>query len=344
MDLNSTDNILNQLSDMGEKDLNQVDLSISLVVKQKEADCYYQSMNIALDIEVKNWLKNHIVKFLNTLKEKDSLDNNVFNVGDYNLEIKKQDQIAKFDLNRNENLKLKKDQLISAISNPDPQFEEQNTNFQFVKVSYQSNKAYFCFYRGTKKNTKKRRYAIKNANQFQFFDSTVIDLGGNADFIIIEDYIFILNIKNFEYAFDFRDHINDLRDKNIAEIISMPFFSGEDSNKLEFEKACKTYIYSRSLANIQPDTIAALQQKFEDRCNELSEIKRKEPSDELAKEEYKKKHGTLWDLFDYIDIENYKIKFNPGEKPSPLIHFFSDKIAKSFLTESIKVVSSYEKN
>ena len=87
----------------------------------------------------------------------------------------------------------------------------------------------------------------------------------------------------------------------------MEFFNGVGSNPEEFAVACKKYIHSRSLAQIQQDTLEVLQQNFEDRCNELSRIQNAVPEDDAEQEEYKKKFGSLWDLFDFIDVENYKL-------------------------------------
>lgn len=94
----------------------------------------------------------------------------------------------------------------------------------------------------------KKLMVFKNANQFVFAEDTVIDLGGNVDFFIMADHIFIINVKSFENAFDYKDHIAELRDQNLAQIVSMPFFEGETSNKELFEESCKKFIQSRGLA------------------------------------------------------------------------------------------------
>lgn len=182
---------------------------------------------------------------------------------------------------------------------------------------------------------------FKNSNQFVFIDDSIIDVGGNIDFFIVDDYIFIINVKNFEYAFDYRDHINVLRNQNLTQIISMPFFDHEGSNKSIFEESCKRFFYSRSLAQIKPETLNAIQANFQDRCTELAYIKDNVPTEQVEKEKYMLKYGTLWDLFEYIDLENYKIVFSEGF-PKTLLHFFADKIVRSFLTEDFKVASAYE--
>lgn len=343
MDINDTNNLLYILSEASEDQLSEIDISLSLIRKQKESDAYYQSLEISLASDVKKWLKKHIVRTLNTLRQKDSEGNYKFFVADYNHEIQKNDTIAKFDVTESEELMDKKNKLITAVRNSDPLFPEKYTNFQIVSITHQTEQVFFCFYRGVKKSSSKRKRAVfKNTNQFEFIDHTIIDLGGNFDFILFGNHIFILNVTNFEYAFDYRDHINKLRDENLTKIISMPFFNDERSNKKEFEESCKTFIYSRVLAQINSETLSALQDNFEARCNELAEIKRNVPEDPLEKEKYIKKYEKLWQLFEYIDVNEYKIIYKKGDSPTPLIHFFADKIVKSFLTESIKVATSYE--
>jgi len=54
------------------------------------------------------------------------------------------------------------------------------------------------------------------------------------------------------------------------------------------------------------------------------------------------KHSSIWGLFDHIDLENRKVIYHEGASPKPLIHFFADKIVKSFLTEDYKVAIAYE--
>lgn len=211
-----------------------------------------------------------------------------------------------------------------------------------MKLTYEERSAYFCYYRGIKKNSSRKKSVLKNANQFVFVDEAIIDIGGNIDFFIVDDFIFIINVKNFEFAFDYRDHINDLRDQNITQIVSMPFFDDERSNKEVFEESCKRFIYSRSLAQIKPETLTAIHDNFQDRCNELSQIKANLPENHAEKERYMAKYGTIWELFEYIDLDNRKIIFEEGASPRALLHFFADKIVKSFVTEDFKVAVAYE--
>lgn len=348
MDLNHNDNIIYKISnlELTDESLNNVDLSFHLVRMQKEADSFYQSSGIQLAPDVIKWVKKSIVKTLQGLRELDDTESKVFLIGNYNHEIKINDRIAKFELSEDQGLLDKVRKLTAALRSPDPEYPEKHTSFQIVKLTLGEQTAYFCYYRGVRKNSmrtsSKKLMVIKNANQFIFTEDTIVDLGGNIDFFIVGDFIFIINVRNFEFAFDYRDHINEQRDRNLTEIISMPFFDGEDSNKGKFEESCKRYIHSRGLAQIKRDTLTAIQTNFEARCTELSQIKANLPADQAEQERYKKKYSTIWELFEYIDLDNRKIIFKEDASPRALLHFFADKIVKSFVTEDFKVAVAYE--
>ncbi|MCY7971048.1 DUF4868 domain-containing protein [Bacillus spizizenii] len=349
MNLNDTQNIINVLTELDERkedDLSKFDFSLYLLKKQKEADIYYQSSEVALASDVQVWAKKQLIGKLKDLKKQEGDEGGQFYIGDYNDEIQRKEQLAKLDMDKSQTLKKKKDDLIKAIRNNSEMYDEKKTNFIIARVMYNGNEALFGYYRGdkgAKKNTsRKRKLIFKNTNQFEFVEHTVIDLGGNFDFILIDNMIFIDNVTNFEYTFDYRDEINKKRDANLETIVSMPFFEGPEADIEEFEKSCKRFIFSRGLAQIQPDTLDALQEKFEERCNELSILKQRTPQNPEEQEKYKEGLGTIWDLFSFIDFENKRIKFKKGENPKPLIHFFADKIARSFLTENYKVVAAYE--
>ncbi len=345
MDLNQRDNLIHRISVMTEAELTNVDLSLHLVRLQKESDPSYQSTEIQLAPDVIRWVKKNIVKTLQGLKEIDDSGSDIFLVGDYNHEITVNDRIAKFAYADRREIREKAGRLIAALSHPDPEYPEKHTKFQIVKLTYNEQTAYFCYYRGIKKNSMrstKRLMVFKNANQFVFAEDTVLDLGGNIDFFLIGDHIFIVNVKAFENAFDYRDHIAELRDHNLSQLVAMPFFDGESSNKASFESSCKNFIHSRGLAQIKPETLSAVQENFQARCAELSRIRANVPEDPTEQEKYKKRYGTIWELFEYIDLENRKIVYVEGASPTALIHFFADKIVKSFLTEDFKVAVAYE--
>ncbi|MCY8346628.1 DUF4868 domain-containing protein [Bacillus haynesii] len=355
MDLNHKDNIINVLSKLDEKnedDLMKFDYSIYMVKKQKKADIYYQASEVSLAPDVLLWAKKQLLNQLNLLKKQGEEDADKFYVGDYNEEIHRKEQLAKLDMNGILTLKKKKDDLISAIRNNSDMYDEKATNLLVARVMINGEEALLGYYRsdkGAKKNAGRKKskgfgkkLIYKNTNQFEFVEHTVIELGGNFDFILIGDYIFINNVTYFEFAFDYRDEINKKRDANLEKITSMQFFKGSEVDTEKFQTVCKRYIFSRSLAQIQPETLEILQENFEDRCSELSLLKRGIPEEPEEQKRYKEELGTIWDLFDFIDFENKRIKFKEGDNPKPLIHFFADKIARSFLTEDYKVVAAYE--
>ncbi|MCL8470499.1 Kiwa anti-phage protein KwaB-like domain-containing protein [Bacillus subtilis] len=351
MNLNDNDNIINILSGLDEteeSDLAKFDYSLYMLKKQKKADVYYQASQVSLAPEVLVWAKKQLVNQIRVLKKNDEDDTNQFYVGDYNDEIQRKEQLAKLDMSNSQTLKKRKDDLISALRTNSDMYDEKTTNFIVARVMLDGQEALFSYYRGdkgAKKNAgrkKTKRIIYKNTNQFEFVEHTVIDLGGNFDFVLIDNFIFINHDTNFQYTFDYRDEINEKTEANLALITSMPFFEGEEADTEEFQVICKRFVYSRSLAQIKPDTLGALQEKFEERCNELSLLRQNIPQSPEEQEKYKNELGTIWDLFEFIDFDNKKIKFKKGESPKPLIHFFADKIARSFLTEEYKVVAAYE--
>lgn len=345
MDINNSDNILSKLCGLNESDYNDINFSFSLVSKQKESDSFYQSTELALAPEVIKWMKKHIISELKELRTPDESGALIFNFADYNHEIAKLDKIARHDLSTSEAalLKDKKDKLTTSLSMPNPQYDEKETDFQMAKLHYDGESVYFCFYKGVKKtSSRKKKMIAKNSKEFNFVSETIIELGGKISFIIVNDFIFITNVTNFEYTFDYKDHITKLRDENLAGIMTMPFFESEEVDKEHFEASCKMHLYSRSLAQIKPETLRVLQEKFDERCAELAKIKKRAPKDPEKKKRYIEKFGTVWKLLEYIDVENHKIKFSEGDTPTPLIHFFTDKIAKSFLAEDYRIVTAYD--
>ncbi|WP_144531702.1 Kiwa anti-phage protein KwaB-like domain-containing protein [Bacillus pumilus] len=350
MNLNDSNNIINILSNIDEtQESNLINLSYSLYMfkKQKDADVYYQASQVSLAPEVIEWAKKQLIKQLRSLKKNDEDDTNQFYVGDYNDEIQRKEQLAKLDLSNSLTLQKRKEDLISALRTTTDMYDEKLTNFIVARVMFDGKEALFSYYRGdkgAKKNTgrKTKRTLYKNTNQFEFVEHTVIELGGNFDLMIIEDFIFINQDTHFQHTFDYRDEIYEKTEANLALITSMPFFEGTEANTEEFQIVCKRFINARSLAQIKPETLGALQDKFEERCSELSILRQNIPQNPEEQENYKKELGTIWELFEFIDFDNKKIKFKKGESPKPLIHFFADKIARSFLTEKYKVVAAYE--
>lgn len=208
MDLNQNENLINILSELDEtkeEDLLKFDYSIYMLKKQKNADFDYQARKISLAPDVLIWSKKQLINQLRVLKEQGGEENNQFNIGNYNDEIAKKEQIAKLDLTTISGLLDKKNKLISAIRNEGESdvYEEKKTNFLIARVMMEGQEVLFSYYRsdkGAKKNAgrkKNKLLVFKNTNQFEFVNHTVIELGGNFDFILIDDWIFINNVTNF---------------------------------------------------------------------------------------------------------------------------------------------------
>lgn len=182
MNINDRSNLIYRISNLKEEQLKEIDLTFYLVRKQKEADDLYQSIEDTLAEDVNHWLKAHIIKALNDMKQNDLGKEDTFHVGDYNHEIERKDQIARYNIGLSSSLLSKKNKLIKSFNNLDGEFSDRQINFQLVKLTYNKENAYFCFYRGVKKNTSKKKFALRNSNQLRFIEETIIDIGGNIDF------------------------------------------------------------------------------------------------------------------------------------------------------------------
>ncbi|WP_046215527.1 Kiwa anti-phage protein KwaB-like domain-containing protein [Paenibacillus wulumuqiensis] len=345
MNINAPDHPVYRLAAMETtaEALEQMGLSFFTVRKQKEADHYYRARESAISADVQNWLKKQVVYAFRSFRQENSREESEFMVSDYNFEVQKNDTLAMLELDSSEGtVAERKEGLIFALEHPDSGLEDSSTHFQMIQIQLEDENIYCCFYRKPKRSIGKKKFAFKNSGELQFADSELLEIGGPIDFFIVEDTIFISNLRPFEYAFDYQDHINELRDENLERITALPFFDGEESNREEFEDSCRQYFYSRSLAQIQPETIEVLQRNFEDRCEELKLIRRKMPRQPERAEAYRRKYRALWELYDFIDLDKRKIRFHKDQEPKTLIQFFSDKIVQSFLTGEYGVAVSYE--
>ena len=98
MDINNSENLIFKLSTITNEQLSDVDVTFHLVRKQNEADSLYQTLEVQLAPDVKEWVRKSIINSLKELKQTDDNNNHVFYVGDYNHEISMNDKIAKFAL------------------------------------------------------------------------------------------------------------------------------------------------------------------------------------------------------------------------------------------------------
>ncbi|EPZ0458824.1 Kiwa anti-phage protein KwaB-like domain-containing protein [Bacillus sp. CD3-5] len=333
--------LINLTSEQLEHSIDQNELQISLFVvkKQTNAENYYHSKRLPLAKELRVWLAKHIISQLKSFRGPD----NQFIISQYNFEIQKNATLAKLNVRDTDALMTRFNTLHESLE-LNELLEWQKSNFQYIKISFGDNAFYFNFYRAPKKSSQKRKYAIFNSNEWHIKEQPDIEVGGAISFFAIGHEVYINNLRNFEYTFGYSDHINAKRDQNIDAITSLDLFQGEDSNKEEFVVKCKKYIYSRSLAQISESTLEALEENFEARCEDLKQIKQRYDGlmEETEKQEMRERFKEIWSLYDFINLNNNTIIFNEEQEPTTLIHFFADKIVRSFLTDEFKVALAYE--
>lgn len=342
MDINSSTNIVQEFLAMTEEQQKNVELGFHLISKEAESENFYRTTTIPLESHVREWLLNNLVTFLDEQRVENESGTKVFMVGDYNHELKLTDTIARFDVTDTV-LLSRLQQLNSGIMNADLEYDNKKTNFQGVKLRINESYVTFFYYRSITKNASKQRRILRKTNAFDFVENdSLLSIGGKVSFFTIDNYLFILDATSFEHAFNYRTHVEEQRDRNIETITSMPFFDTGDSMKEIFSSACKKYIFSRGLANISRDKLEILEQNFDSRCDELKVIRDNAPSSEDALMEYKKKFDVIWELLGFIDVEQKVIIFNDGDNPKLLIHFFGDRIVKSFLSDEMKIALGYQ--
>lgn len=339
LDLNSTGNFIHKISKMTDEELGTLDLQVYLVSKANQSDALFFSKKELLNPDLRIWLKKRIKKELNNIKI-DSAEGKKFYTAEYNHELTKADYIAKFVIEDDEDLKGKIGKLLQSLNENNDTFLDKDANFQVVKISEETEHTYFIFYRGVKISAMERRSVsklptVRDRGQLVIQDKNVIEFGGKIELFIHEDILYILNPRTLEYTFNYDDHIKRQRDINLDTITSMSFFDDE-SNTRRFKEISSQYILSRGLASIKRDTLEALEESFGERCEELKVIKNEIPENEQDREAYLEKYSSLWPLYEHIDVDNQKVRFNPDHEVTPLLHLFSDKIVESFLTKKFK--------
>lgn len=313
------------------------------IVRHVKKDELYKSWQMDIDGNVSDnefkdlndWLKDFICNSILKFKGK----NNFFNLTNYNVEISEKDKIAEIDLSDDKYkiLREKKNKLINCINSESSDDVINITNFQISKIYKDDLCIYVCFYGGAKKSTKQKRFFNLKGKKFHEIDDGIINIGGDFDFIIEDEKIYIKNHRNFEFAFKYTDEIEKRRDHVVEKIISLNLFDKESESI--FKEKSGEYTYSRGLANIDEDTLSNIQNYYTKRCEEIAMIAKKlDSANDREKELLEKENGILIKLVDFFDFDNNKIIIKEGDNITPLIHFFEDKIMKSFLTEKVTSV------
>ncbi|GEM01925.1 protein of unknown function [Halolactibacillus halophilus] len=340
MDINSEKSIINQICDL--ENLEELDIDIYLISKAKTLDKKFISQPTSLDRKLRDWIKQNIQLELKKLKKEDEDGQKKFHVESYSHEIIKRDYIAKLDCKTDKQLLDKKTKLISSLNSKSPGIDNNanKVKFQVIKANIKNNSVYLIYYRGIKEHSLRKKHSgripsLRNGDQLVIHDKDILEFGGKIELIIINDELLVVSPRTLEYTFDYTDHISEKRDENLNRITQMGFFD-ECSNVGKFTEKSSQYILSRSLASIKKDTLEVLEEKFEERCEDLKEIKKHVPKDKNSKSEYLDKYKAIWPLYDYLDLDNYKVRFNEEQSVTPLLHFFSDKIVESFLTKKFR--------
>ncbi|MBF2504937.1 DUF4868 domain-containing protein [Listeria welshimeri] len=331
MELINSDNPINKILQL--ENFENVNIEIFYISITKTLDCIYKSCDILVKRDVEEWYLNHTITNLKTVKKEGD-----FNCFSYNNEISINGQIAVIDTKNQkgsieENLGLMK----KAIIDSEGEIGNQ-TKFHLLKINIESKDVYFGYYKGVKKQTAKRKYLwLIEGKNFQSVENKIVELGGNIDFIIFEEKIYVINPRNFEFAFLYSDHITEKRDENLKKITDIDIFK-KDNDKDFFKDRASHHLMARGIAQIKDEDLKALKDNFNKRCEELLKIKNSIENEPEKEELLKSELGILIDLTNYIDFENNKIIFNEEDDPKPLLYLFQDKIMKSFLTEKVTTI------
>jgi len=337
--LNDERHILNEIINCD--DDSKLALGIFCIKHYNQLNSKYISREVTLVDELRDWLKKSIKDELNSLKVKSSNgDELIFLFNNYNDEFNINDSISVINVDeKGEPLKDTLSKMLESIAKNEG--ELKNTNFYLVKVELEEKKCYIGYYRGFKKNGNKKKYGLGliESDKFSILDQPLIEFGGTPQFIIHDNYIYVINPKQFEYAFKYTDHITQKRDENLSRIVSMSFFSDTVAKETFFEKS-KNHLRARAIAQISEKTFTVLEDNFNARCEEIKIIKQTMEDDPTVVEELKENAKVIIDLFEYLDLDNHKIIFNENSDPTPLLHLFQDKIVESFLTKRMKIAIS----
>ncbi len=334
-DFSQSEVLINENDSIVQKFLNgdeKITIELYLLRRNKNLKNEYEAKELTLN--------DDIISFLSRILKsnfKDLCKENKFQVSPYNDEFHLNEKLAYFKMDENEDLKNKFSKMLTSMSNE--KLKIKNASFQFIKLidSSKDKACYICYYQGVKKVSSNKVLGIYEKTSYRIVDEDLVNLGGFLDFIIDEDKnIYIHKPMPFEWAFAYQDHINKKRDHNITEIVKQDIFSDDNSKKL-FEEEAQKYIRSRSMASMDDELINNLKEHFDERIEELIQIK-EEMSDD-------KDYGIIGELFKFIDFEKKQIIIVDGNKDklSPIFYLFQNKIVESFLTKEVRAALGYIK-
>lgn len=351
MGINNDNHIANQLLQL--TDVKDVTIGIYFVKRDGSKDDFYFSKSIEVESKLSTFLKEHIISELNNLRVDDG-DKKFFRVSQYNNEFQLMDVIGIYDITQEEseergetiesteNKVIQRVELLRRSIVQDALEKIHGSNFQIVTLEYNKKKLSFCFYRSIKKIAKNKKWAILSSDEYKEVENNIIELGGPISFFFDNESIYIIRVKDFENAFEYKDHISIKSEENLNKIAGMGFFMNENSRH-NFIKQSKNQLFSRGLAQISDETMKDLNEYYDERVKELKQIQVKLNS--IEKEEEKRDFeytiGDIIHLLKFINFETGKIIFPENENPKPLLHFFQDKIVSSFLTKKIRTVMGY---
>ncbi|EGO5065367.1 DUF4868 domain-containing protein [Enterococcus faecalis] len=323
------DNLFNQ------KNLDELSTEF-FYLRHVNLDEKYKAVEVKVSAEMVNWIKKDIKTNLESFWDE---QNKKFNIKNYNHELTINDTIAKLDLSVDTmtELNLTKEKMIESIINKDKNADElNNSKFNLIKFSIKEDQVYFGYYKGTKKSGKKIKHLIFEGDKFVKNTHTMIDLGGPISFIIHNKNVYIIQPRNFEFAFKYSDHITKKRTENINKLIELPFFPDEETKEI-FRKKASNHLYSRGLANMNESIFNEITNYYNERCEELKIIYDNISSNDSIKDELQKEKGILIDLIPFIDFDNNNsLIINENSDIKPLLHLFQDKIVETYLTRKIK--------
>ncbi|MEJ8304485.1 Kiwa anti-phage protein KwaB-like domain-containing protein [Saccharibacillus sacchari] len=325
------------------EELREINVAFSLVRKQKEADRYYRAKSLTLSESLNTWLKQQILRETRSLQIADSDGIRRFVVGEYHLEVQKQDQLARLTLDETIGIPYeRKKRLLQALAHPDRLLETSNTEFQVVQLEVDGHRLYFFFYRKPKQSASRKKWAFGRSNELTEASEELIELGGKIEFVLFENELYISKLQSFEYVFDYRDHIVQARDHNLAKLTDMPFFAIAKADKERFKRDCAAFFHTRTVAQMSRKQMEALEQNFKDRCSELRTIRNAIPATADREREYRQAYAPLWELYEFLDLENEQVVYPEGSRPTVLLRFFGNKIVQSFLTKEFGLTDSID--